>query len=433
MISIRFKVVLLLVALIGVYTVAAVGITSRFSEAYLLGQAKEKLAKSVDMTEASIELANSPIETSVNFIADIVAATVNVKASLANPKAYAPRYLDSIGPQVLEITKNTKGVIGGYVYLNVDLYKGIYDVWYKLEDGKMVQTMEQETPESFYPTNDSMTWYFAPILEKKPVWTHIYYDAVLKFNMFSFVRPIVVDDVLVGMVGFDVGFTGIENMVQSIKIFDSGYAVLLDDKGQFITKPRSFDALDEASLRLVFSALKNKPKGTLETDKYFFGYSGMKNGQVLVVVAPKSEVLQPIIVVLPWLVGLLIGLAIVVVIVGSIFSGTVIGPIKQLEKFANDLRVGKFDKKVEVRSRDEVGKLAETFDNLRVSINEKNGELAEINFGLEEKIKERTAELVKKNEELTKINDFTVGRELKMIELKKEIEELRRDLAKFQV
>ena len=49
---------------------------------------------------------------------------------------------------------------------------------------------------------------------------------------------------------------------------------------------------------------------------------------------------------------------------------------------------------------------------------------------LDEKVKERTKELQEKINELEKFHELTVGRELKMIELKKEIERLERELEK---
>ena len=54
------------------------------------------------------------------------------------------------------------------------------------------------------------------------------------------------------------------------------------------------------------------------------------------------------------------------------------------------------------------------------------GKLAEYTKGLESKIAERTGELAEQVKELEKLNRTMVGRELKMMELKKEIEKLKR-------
>jgi two-component system CheB/CheR fusion protein len=56
---------------------------------------------------------------------------------------------------------------------------------------------------------------------------------------------------------------------------------------------------------------------------------------------------------------------------------------------------------------------------------ELEGKLAEYTKGLEAKVAERTAELDKRIEELETLNKTMVGRELKMMSLKKDIEDLR--------
>lgn len=55
------------------------------------------------------------------------------------------------------------------------------------------------------------------------------------------------------------------------------------------------------------------------------------------------------------------------------------------------------------------------------------GEIRKLNAELEERVRLRTAELAAKNEELERMNQLFVGRELKMVELKKKIQELERE------
>lgn len=63
---------------------------------------------------------------------------------------------------------------------------------------------------------------------------------------------------------------------------------------------------------------------------------------------------------------------------------------------------------------------------LEIKVKARTKELEEERASLEEKVKERTKELQGKVEELEKFQKIAVGRELKMVELKKEIKELKK-------
>jgi hypothetical protein len=69
---------------------------------------------------------------------------------------------------------------------------------------------------------------------------------------------------------------------------------------------------------------------------------------------------------------------------------------------------------------------------LEIKIRARTRELRELSEGLEKQVEKRTKELQKKVEELEEFNKLAVGRELKMIELKKEIKELEKQLEELK-
>lgn len=110
----------------------------------------------------------------------------------------------------------------------------------------------------------------------------------------------------------------------------------------------------------------------------------------------------------------------VALIIGYFIAKNITNSVMKLKNFTDDIGRGKFDTKTEVKSKDEIGELSEAFDKMVQNLKRS-----------QEDVRNYTKELEKSKKELeSKINDFeqykklTVGRELKMVELKKKIEEL---------
>src|SRR3989338_5497549 len=92
-------------------------------------------------------------------------------------------------------------------------------------------------------------------------------------------------------------------------------------------------------------------------------------------------------------------------------------PIVRLKDAAKELGKGDY-KKIEAVTEDEVGELTDAFNSMALSLEKSTKEL-------EEKVEKRTRELQRKNEELEKFNKVAVGRELRMVELKKRVKDLK--------
>jgi len=82
------------------------------------------------------------------------------------------------------------------------------------------------------------------------------------------------------------------------------------------------------------------------------------------------------------------------------------------------------------QTQDEVGLLIDSFNEMLEQIQQRDAQLLEINVNLEEMIKERTAKLTSANQRMMQFNRLAVSRELKMIELKNEINRLLAELGR---
>lgn len=85
------------------------------------------------------------------------------------------------------------------------------------------------------------------------------------------------------------------------------------------------------------------------------------------------------------------------------------------------------EKKVKDRTRE----LEEAKDNLERKVWERTEELEKIKNTLESQVEKRTNDLTKKIKELERFNNITIGRELRIIELKNEVADLKNKLKKY--
>jgi len=131
-----------------------------------------------------------------------------------------------------------------------------------------------------------------------------------------------------------------------------------------------------------------------------------------------------------------------------LFSRSIINPIHQLHKGAEIIGQGNLDYRVNIRAGDEIEQLGREFNRmaerlkqskgaleesktaLEIKIEARTKELQELAAGLEGKVKERTKELQLKIDELEKFQRLTIGREVAMVELKKEIKKIKEELKK---
>jgi len=169
-------------------------------------------------------------------------------------------------------------------------------------------------------------------------------------------------------------------------------------------------------------------------------------GWKLVVFRPVAEIYEPTSVLGSNLVLITFITLIFIFIVSLFFSQLVVNPIKKLHKGAEIIRKGNLDYKVDIRTGDEIEQLAKEFNRmaerlgqskaaleeskavLEIKVAARTKELKELAESLEEQVKGRTKELQEKIKELERFNRLAVGRELKMIELKKEIERLKKEI-----
>lgn len=238
----------------------------------------------------------------------------------------------------------------------------------------------------------SWDWYKIPKEKKKPLWSEPYFDEgagniIMATYSVPFYRGGKNGRELMGIVTADISLQWLQEMVSSIKIAETGYAFLLSQKGTLIMHPKKelvmnstiFSLADKFDRPDILNVWKRMVNGEIDfismkhlttgEDTWLFYAPLPSNGWSLGVVFPKEEMLTGINRLQMDLrffaaAGMALLLVIIVFIARSITK-----PIRKLSVAAEEMAKGNMDVIIpDIKSNDEVGKLARSFDYMERSL-----------------------------------------------------------------
>ncbi|GEM_PF-1223652 len=139
----------------------------------------------------------------------------------------------------------------------------------------------------------------------------------------------------------------------------------------------------------------------------------------------QAEAYAPIVALRNIVLGIAVGVALIVALLGMLFAYTITGPVRQLVVGAEEIGRGNLDYRIEVGARDEIGQLSQAFNQMTENLqaitasrDELNREIAErqrveeslkeYSERLEEMVEERTKELREAQEQLVRREKLAV-------------------------
>lgn len=115
------------------------------------------------------------------------------------------------------------------------------------------------------------------------------------------------------------------------------------------------------------------------------------------------------------------------IILSILLSIKITDPILKLIKATRVIREGNFNVHIKPSTNDEIGLLASSFNQMANDLKKSHAENEKYKRELEHKVAERTKQLDAKVQELEGLNKFMIGREVRMVELKEQIVELKKN------
>lgn len=400
--TIRMKIIsgILLCSLL---TAAIIGVLALINSTQIEGDnSKDKMR--LESQQDALELNNmiSQIEQSVNTLSDTLMHQFDYTA-FEKDKGYADTFTEQMSPIIDVFGSRTDGAITAYIRYNPE-YSNPTSGYFITRDSVDVEFQSVvPTDFSMYDEEDAehVGWYYIPVKAGKAIWMEPYLNANINVYMISYVVPLFAEDgTSIGIVGMDIDFSQITDIVDSIAFSHSGYAFLANDSGTIVHSKNlesgtELSSLDD-SLSGITEIFNDQQQ---EGSHYLYSYQNVKkqlvyyslaNGMKFVLTVPNMEIYAKA--------SHLVLVMLMAVLIALIFSGAVgifVGssiskPIKQLTAVIDqtsrlDFRATEFGSRLR-RQKDEIGVMAKEIHFMRKNLREMMKSLDEAEQSISENV-----------------------------------------------
>lgn len=378
--SIRTKITLLTVFAIVISLIAATVCSVVMIRKLGKSDSEQMLYLLCETGEKNLDLYFEDIEDSADVVSKFAFEDLS-KTSLDDLENHVNR----VASIFEKIAASTHGALTYYYRLEPSISDTVNGFWY-VKDKNGMFIYHDVTDLTGYDLEDTtqIKWYTVPRNQKKSIWLSPYFTENLNTLVFSYNVPIFRNNEFVGVIGIEIDYETVEEIVDSIKVFEKGYAFINDSDGNIICHP----VID---VRLLTDDNKPKvPDGLLSDENYLvYKYEGVKkeavwqelsNGMRLNVSVPVTELNGNWQQLLSIMIGASVILLIVFVLITLHMTGPITKPITELSEGALQVDKGNYDVKLEYKNNDEIGVLTNTFNNLIAHLKDYIAELSSMAY-----------------------------------------------------
>ncbi|QTL96660.1 HAMP domain-containing protein [Iocasia frigidifontis] len=334
-------------------------------------EASKKMEKEAAMYANEFSLQLNTVGSKVSTLGSIIEETIDLN-NLYNEN-YVISYKKQIAPIIKNIAESSEGVNGVYIFFNPEVVgsESAHDIYYYDEkaNGKFKRVKEKDI-EEYDESSEEMDWFYAPYREGKPCWTEPFYYEHIDDTVISYVKAVVINGEFIGVIGMDFSFNDIQNTINAVKSYQTGFAYLMNEKTEFIVHPEYDNTESLYSLGLTGAAEEiqgnnsgifiNKDQGK----ELYNSYAKLSNGWIMVIAAPRSEVFAKISSLRNFILIITIIILIISAIIMYLLGNSIARPINELariiDKLSNyDLSFEQNSKAIKyLKRKDEIGQIS---------------------------------------------------------------------------
>jgi len=250
-------------------------------------------------------------------------------------------------------------------------HPGYVEVFMGTEIGGFISSLESEMPAGYDPRK--RPWYTKAIQTGAKITLSDAYLSTTGDVTISIVSPIKSkkDSKLIGMAGIDISLKGLTDIVDKIKMGESGYVMLVQNDGTVLANPKDRDTLfkklgelgDEGMKELGLAA--DRVEFEIKGEKWIAGiYTSPELGWKFMGLIPKDELMHDFYAMLKIMIVVSVIVFVIFISLAAWISGSIASPIITATEMLKDIAQGEGDltKRIRVKTNDEVGEMAKWFN-----------------------------------------------------------------------
>ena len=285
------------------------------------------------------------------------------------------RHCDEVERAFTSIASNTNGLVTYYYCINADYGSNVHGFfWSKIGEKDFVKQPDLDSSTLDPKDTAHTTWYYTPMKGSRPVWIGPYRAHFLGERWtISYVAPIFHQGFIVGVLGMDILFETMVEQINALKVYDTGFAFLMDRDGNVVYHPDMELGGEAITLdpNLDRELLKRRSTGDMlvrydrDGQQWQLAFATLSDNHKVAVTAPVSEInaTQRQLTLFIFLVAMVI-LALFTVVT-LLLMNALTKPFIRLTSASQKLVAGDYDVELDYEGRDEVGILTAAFRKMR--------------------------------------------------------------------
>lgn len=290
--------------------------------------------------------------------------------------AYLRGYSAQVESVLLSAANRNDGIITFYYRINPEISMDEKGFLYSRIGGGEFEKIELTDLSLYDPDDDEhVGWYYTPLRRGTASWLDPYDNGNLGIKMISYETPIYKESTFIGVMGVDIDYSTLVDLIRDIRLYKSDYAFLTDKDGAVVYHPTLPSGYlpsegDASELADIMEQMKRMDSNT-EPARYTLGgverqlfFSTISSGQKLVVTAPVKEINESWTRLGPRLTIVLLVVLLAFVLLAYVTVSHITNPLRQLTLASQSIAEGNYGVQLDYNGDDEVGTLTRAFKRL---------------------------------------------------------------------